>query len=63
MLERDEINSSGAETDTKHYLEHYVALQQPNENIDDEIKNIKEMIDLYDDNYDGYRRRYLQTQS
>jgi hypothetical protein len=34
-----------------------------NENIDDEIKNIKDMIELYDDNYNVYRRRYLQTQS
>jgi hypothetical protein len=34
-----------------------------NENIDDEIKDIKDMIELYDDNYNVYRRRYLQTQS
>jgi hypothetical protein len=34
-----------------------------NENIDDEIKDIKDMIELYDDNYNVYQRRYLQTQS
>ena len=34
-----------------------------NENVDDEIKDIKDMIELYDDNYNVYRRRYLQTQS
>ena len=37
-----------------------------NENFDDEIKDIKDikdMIELYDDNYNVYRRRYLQTQS
>jgi hypothetical protein len=34
-----------------------------NENIDDEIKDIKDMIELYDDNYNVYRRRYLHTQS
>jgi hypothetical protein len=34
-----------------------------NENIDDEIQDIKDNIELYDDNYNVYRRRYLQTQS
>jgi hypothetical protein len=34
-----------------------------NEQVDDEIKNIKDMIELYDDTYNVYRRRYLQTQS
>jgi hypothetical protein len=34
-----------------------------NENIDDEILDIKDNIELYDDNYNVYRRRYLQTQS
>lgn len=34
-----------------------------NENVDEEIKNIKDNIELYDDNYNVYRRRYLQTQS
>ena len=34
-----------------------------NENVDEEIKDIKDNIELYDDNYNVYRRRYLQTQS
>lgn len=34
-----------------------------NESVDEEIKDIKDMIELYDDNYNVYRRRYLQTQS
>lgn len=34
-----------------------------NENIDDEIQDIKDNIELYDDNYNVYRRRYLQTQN
>ena len=34
-----------------------------NENIDDEIQDIKDNIEIYDDNYNVYRRRYLQTQS
>lgn len=34
-----------------------------NENTDDEILYIKDNIELYDDNYNVYRRRYLQTQS
>lgn len=29
MLERGELEYSGAEIDTKHYLEQYVALRQP----------------------------------
>lgn len=29
MLERGELEYSGAEADTKHYLEQYVALRQP----------------------------------
>ena len=29
MLERSELEYSGAEADTKHYLEKYVALHQP----------------------------------
>ena len=29
MLERGELKYSGAEIDTKHYLEQYVALRQP----------------------------------
>lgn len=32
-------------------------------NVDDEIKDIKDNIELYDNNYNVYRRRYLQTQS
>lgn len=34
-----------------------------NESVDEEIKDIKDNIELYDDNYNVYRRRYLQTQS
>lgn len=34
-----------------------------NENRDEGIKDIKDNIELYDDNYNIYRRRYLQTQS
>ena len=30
MLERGELEYSGAEIDTKHYLEQYIALRQPN---------------------------------
>lgn len=29
----------------------------------EEVKDIKDMIQLYDDNYNVYRRRYLQTES
>lgn len=29
MLERGELEYSGAEADTKHYLEQYLALRQP----------------------------------
>ena len=28
-----------------------------------DIKDIKDMIELYDDNYNVYRRKYLQTQN
>ena len=29
----------------------------------DEIRDIKDMIEFYDNNYNVYQRRYLQTQS
>ena len=38
-------------------------LNNMNKNIDGELKDVSDMIELYNDNYNVYRRRYLKKQS
>lgn len=40
--------------------QNYIKMEQTKS---EKLQSIKDMIELYDDNYNAYRRTYLQTQS